>query len=58
MRFLEHIKKVPTPFNKEAGDEIALLFSSQPTKIKELIRGVGGCSPYLKGLLEIEYAWV
>ena len=58
MRFLKHIKKVPTPCNKEAGDAIALLFSSQPTKIKELIRGVGGCSPYLKGLLEIEYNWV
>lgn len=58
MRFLEHIKKVPTPFNKEAGDEVALLFSSQPTEIKELIKGVGGCSPYLKGLLEIEYNWI
>ena len=58
MRFLELIKKAPTPFNKEAGDELALLFSSQPDKIKELIKGVGGCSPYLKGLLEIEYNWV
>jgi glutamate-ammonia-ligase adenylyltransferase len=58
MRFLDQINKVPTPFNKEAGEAIALLFSSQPNKINQLIRGVGGCSPYLKGLLEIEYEWV
>lgn len=58
MRFLDQINKVPTPFNKEAGETIALLFSSQPNKINQLIRGVGGCSPYLKGLLEIEYEWV
>ena len=58
MRFLDQINKVPTPFNKEAGEAIALLFSSQPNKINQLIRGVGGCSPYLKGLLEIEYDWV
>ena len=58
MRFLDQINKVPTPFNKEAGEAIALLFSSQPNKINQLIRGVGGCSPYLKDLLEIEYDWV
>jgi len=58
MRFLDQINKIPTPFNKEAGEAIALLFSSQPNKINQLIRGVGGCSPYLKGLLEIEYDWV
>ena len=58
MRFLDQINKVPTPFNKEAGEAIALLFSSQPNKVNQLIRGVGGCSPYLKGLLEIEYDWV
>lgn len=58
MRFLDQINKVPTPFNKEAGEAVALLFSSQPNKINQLIRGVGGCSPYLKGLLEIEYEWV
>ena len=58
MRFLDQINKVPTPFNKEAGEAIALLFSSQPNKVNQLIRGVGGCSPYLKGLLEIEYEWV
>ena len=58
MRFLDQINKVPTPFNEEAGEAIALVFSSQPNKINQLIRGVGGCSPYLKGLLEIEYDWV
>ena len=58
MRFLDQINKVPSPFNKEAGEEIALLFSSQPNKVNQLIRGIGGCSPYLKGLLEKEYDWV
>ena len=58
MRFSDQINKVPTPFNKEAGEEIALLFSSQPNKVNQLIRGIGGCSPYLKGLLEKEYDWV
>ena len=58
MRFSDLICKVPIPFDKKNGQEVIKKFSSQPPKVQELIFGISSCSPYLKGLLNMEYEWV
>ena len=58
MRFSDLICKVPIPFDKELGQEVVEKFSSQPPKVRELICGISSCSPYLKGLLNMECEWV
>ena len=58
MRFSDLIYKVPIPFDKKNGQEVIEKFSSQPPKVQELIFGISSCSPYLKGLLNMEYEWV
>ena len=58
MRFSDLIYKVPIPFDKKNGQEVIEKFSSQPPKVQELIFGISSCSPYLKGLLNMEYECV
>ncbi len=48
----------PIPFEPARGDEAAALFGDAPDNIVALIRGVAGCSPYLRALIHAEAGWL
>ena len=58
MDFASQITRAPDPFEPDRGAETAELFPDAPRSARELLSGVGGCSPYLRGLAEKEAAWL
>ncbi|MEO0692834.1 MAG: glutamine-synthetase adenylyltransferase, partial [Pseudomonadota bacterium] len=55
--FASRITRTPRAYEPDRGVEAAALFPDLPTETREVITGAGGCSPYLKGLLERETNW-
>jgi [glutamine synthetase] adenylyltransferase / [glutamine synthetase]-adenylyl-L-tyrosine phosphorylase len=58
MSLMSKTQKAPIPFEPAHGTEVAALYPDAPENIQTLIKGVAGCSPYLRGLLKREGAWL
>ncbi len=58
MSLISQTHKAPIPFEPTRGDEVAALFAEAPENLTNLIRGVAGCSPYLRGLMMRETEWL
>jgi len=58
MSLISTCHQAPIPFDPDLGAETAAMFGDAPENIAALIRGVAGCSPYLRGLLRREEAWL
>ena len=52
------ITRLPRPFDSELGAETRALVPSASAEVAELLAGTGGSSPYLKGLITREAAWL
>ena len=55
--FASRLTRAPHPFDPERGQEAAALFPGLPPEVQALLAGAGGCSPYLKSLMEKERDW-
>ena len=58
MSFANQISRCPRPFEADRGDEIRQMFNGEPPEVQELLAGAGGCSPYLKSLMEQDGDWL
>ncbi len=58
MSLENQITTAPIPFEKELGTETAVLCGQGNDAIYNLITGVAGCSPYLRGLMHKESEWL
>ena len=52
------ITRLPTAFEAERGAETALLVPQLEGDLAKLLVGAGGCSPYLRSLVEKEADWL
>lgn len=52
------ITRVPRPHDPDRAGEIRALFSDLAPELVALLSGAGGCSPYLKGVMEREAEWL
>ncbi|GIT85610.1 glutamine-synthetase adenylyltransferase [Roseobacter sp. OBYS 0001] len=58
MNLSNAIRRVPTPFDTQKGQDVAALLPEFGPEISALIAGAAGCSPYLAGLIEKEQEWL
>jgi len=58
MSLISDTRKAPIPFEPDKGDEVLTLYGQLPANLSALFRGVAGCSPYLRGLLQRERDWL
>ncbi|MFY0680498.1 MAG: glutamine-synthetase adenylyltransferase [Thalassovita sp.] len=58
MSFVSRMTRQPIAFDRDLGNEAVAPFRDQPPELRGLITGVGGCSPYLKSLMEKEHDWI
>ena len=58
MSFARSIQRTPRPFDKDHASEIEARFSDLAPELRAVLSGAAGCSPYLKGLMEREEAWL
>ena len=58
MDFSTRITRLPSAFEAERGAETALLIPQAEGDVAKLLAGAGGCSPYLRSLVEKEAAWL
>mgnify|MGYP000099414267 CR=1 FL=1 len=58
MDFASRITRLPRPFDPERGQEARDHMGLPPGPLSDLFAGAGGCSPYLKGLMEKERDWL
>ncbi|KUF08832.1 glutamine-synthetase adenylyltransferase [Pseudoponticoccus marisrubri] len=58
MRISSHITRLPRPFDADRAAEARAAAGWATGPLAELIAGTGGSSPYLKGLIETESAWL
>ena len=58
MSFAARLTRCPIPFDPEAGAEARARFPELPAEVRDLVAGTAGCSPFLKGLLDLEAAWI
>ncbi|RDC72433.1 glutamine-synthetase adenylyltransferase [Rhodovulum sp. 12E13] len=58
MSFAAAIRRTPLPHDAEAGAEAAAHLPGQPPEVAEVLRGAGGSSPHLRGLIEKEADWL
>ncbi|QGX98215.1 bifunctional [glutamine synthetase] adenylyltransferase/[glutamine synthetase]-adenylyl-L-tyrosine phosphorylase [Roseovarius faecimaris] len=58
MSFAARITRCPQPFDPEQGAEARALLPGLSAPLSDLIAGAGGCSPYLKHLMEREADWL
>ncbi|MCA0994284.1 glutamine-synthetase adenylyltransferase [Alloyangia pacifica] len=58
MSFEAAITRLPHPFEPDLGDEALAAAPWAKGQIAELIRGTGGSSPYLGGLIRKEAGWL
>ncbi len=56
--FATRLRRSPIAFDAEAGRDAVRAFSDLPPDVAELVAGTAGCSPYLKGLMTREGAWL
>ncbi|WP_209424731.1 glutamine-synthetase adenylyltransferase [Pararhodobacter sp. SW119] len=56
--FAARLSRVPLPFDREAGAEVAAQFDDLAPELRELLVGTAGCSPFLKALIEGEADWL
>ncbi|MEJ6388486.1 glutamine-synthetase adenylyltransferase [Gymnodinialimonas ulvae] len=58
MSFANRLSRAPIPFVTERGDDALAAVPHLAPELAELIRGVGGSSPYLAGLIAKEGHWL
>ncbi|CAM3229280.1 glutamine-synthetase adenylyltransferase [Paracoccus nototheniae] len=58
MSFTSRITRLPLPADPARGADVAGLFPDQPDRLRALIEGVAGSSPYLADLIRREAAWL
>ncbi|NBC96653.1 MAG: glutamine-synthetase adenylyltransferase, partial [Deinococcus-Thermus bacterium] len=58
MAFADRIARCPLPHDAEAGAEAANRLSDQPGEVAEVLAGAAGSSPFLRGLIGREAAWL
>jgi len=58
MSHLSHPQTAPIPHERGRGREVAALYSDFGVPFRDLVCGVAGCSPYLRGLLTSEKDWL
>ena len=58
MDFLSRIARLPIPFDTDRGAETGALVPGIDGNLTMLLAGAGGCSPYLKSLVEKEAPWL
>ena len=55
--FASRMTRAPRPFEPDRGDDAIAALPGLPGELSQLIRGVAGCSPFLRGLMEREAEW-
>ncbi len=58
MSLISLTQSAPIPFEPARGAEAVALFAPAPANVRDLIAGVAGCSPYLRGLIASEAEWL
>jgi len=58
MEFAARITRMPQPFDAERGAETSAACPEAGGDLARLLAGAGGCSPYLKSLVEKEAGWL
>ena len=58
MSLFDGLSACPVPHEPDRGREAAALFADAPPAFRDLVAGVAGCSPYLRGLIERETDWL
>jgi glutamate-ammonia-ligase adenylyltransferase len=58
MTFTSRLTRCPHPYDADLARDTAARFPDLPPELRALIEGTAGCSPYLKGLIEKEAAWL
>ena len=58
MTFSNQITRMPRPYTPDQGEEAWADCAGLPADLAPFIKGVGGCSPYLAGLMKAEAAWL
>lgn len=58
MSFSSRITRLPLPADPARAADVAGLFPDLPDRLRDLIGGAAGSSPYLAGLLRAEAAWL
>jgi len=58
MNFASRITRLPSPYEPEQGADAVSAAPWAAGDVAQLIEGAGGCSPYLKTLVEKESAWL
>ncbi|WP_085804133.1 glutamine-synthetase adenylyltransferase [Roseovarius albus] len=58
MDFFSRMTRRPEAYDPEQGQELQDLFPDLVPEGRDLLRGAGGCSPYLKTLATQEAAWL
>jgi glutamate-ammonia-ligase adenylyltransferase len=58
MSIASRLTRLPQPFDPERGAEARAAIPAAEGDIALLIAGTGGCSPYLKSLIEKEADWI
>ena len=55
--FASRITRSPRPYDPDRGAAAQAQFPDLRPELQEVIAGAGGCSPYLKSLMEREAQW-
>lgn len=58
MTFEHRITRLPIPYDPDQGNDARAAMAGLSGPVAELIQGAGGCSPYLKSLIEREHVWL
>ncbi|WP_108501074.1 glutamine-synthetase adenylyltransferase [Paracoccus indicus] len=58
MSFCDRITRHPLPVDPARAQDAAALFPDAPARLRDLIAGVAGSSPYLAGLIRQEADWL
>lgn len=58
MSFSAKIRRSPIPFDRPAGADAVAPFAALPPETRSVLEGTAGCSPYLRGLMAREEAWL
>jgi glutamate-ammonia-ligase adenylyltransferase len=56
--FLSRLTRQPRPFDASAAADVRALFADLPPEARDLVSATAGCSPYLRGLMAREGAWL
>ncbi|MBD3765811.1 MAG: glutamine-synthetase adenylyltransferase [Rhodobacterales bacterium] len=58
MTLASRLTRAPIPFDAEAGAEARRSFADLGPELADLLAGTAGCSPFLRGLMQAEAAWL